>query len=119
MRRAAAWFAGHGIARIERVLTDNALACRNSTAFAAALADIGAAHKRTRPYRPQTNGKVERFNRTPPNRMGLPTRLHRQQPAHRSSRPMAPPPQSPPTTARPSRPPAHPPSVTNATADYA
>jgi len=118
MRRVAAWFAGHGIARIERVLTDNALACRNSTAFAAALADIGAAHKRTRPYRPQTNGKVERFNRTLQTEWAY-QRVCTQPPAHRSPRPMAPPPQSPPTTARPSRPPAHPPSVTNATAEYA
>jgi len=64
MQRAAACFAVYGIGRIERVLTDNALAYRASTAFAAALTELGAAHKRTRPYRPQTNGKVERFNRT-------------------------------------------------------
>jgi transposase InsO family protein len=61
--RAAAWFAGHGIPVIERVLTDNG-ACYRSHAFAAALAQTGTVHKRTRPYRPQTNGKVERFNRT-------------------------------------------------------
>jgi transposase InsO family protein len=61
--RAAAWFAAHGIPVIERVLTDNG-ACYRSHAFAAALAQTGTVHKRTRPYRPQTNGKVERFNRT-------------------------------------------------------
>ena len=63
MLRAAAWFAGLGF-RIDRVMTDNAMAYCQSQAFADALADIGAAHKRTRPYRPQTNGKVERFHQT-------------------------------------------------------
>jgi transposase InsO family protein len=47
---------------VQRVLTDNG-ACYRSHAFAAALGDE-VTHKRTRPYRPQTNGKVERFNRT-------------------------------------------------------
>ncbi len=60
---AAAFFAGHGV-RIERVLTDNAKNYTLSHAFAAALAEIGARHKRTRPFRPQTNGKAERFNGT-------------------------------------------------------
>jgi transposase InsO family protein len=46
-----------------RVLTDNGVGYR-SRLFAAALADTGVRHQRTRPYRPQTNGKVERFNRT-------------------------------------------------------
>jgi len=59
--RARAWFADRGIT-IERVLTDNGCAYR-SKLFAAALGD-NVTHKRTRPYRPQTNGKVERFNRT-------------------------------------------------------
>ena len=61
--RAAAWFTGHGIDRIERVLTDNG-SCYRSHAFATALAATDTVHKRTRPYRPQTNGKAERFNRT-------------------------------------------------------
>jgi transposase InsO family protein len=61
-RRAVAWFAAHGIT-VERVLTDNG-ACYRSKPWADACADTGAVHKRTRPYRPQTNGKVERFNRT-------------------------------------------------------
>ncbi|MYY14098.1 transposase, partial [Streptomyces sp. SID4912] len=50
--------------RIERVLTDNAWAYRKGLAWKNALADLGATGKLTRPYRPQTNGKVERFNRT-------------------------------------------------------
>jgi transposase InsO family protein len=60
-KRANAWFQTHGIT-VQRVLTDNGN-CYRSRAFAEALGpDIK--HKRTRPYRPQTNGKVERFNRT-------------------------------------------------------
>ena len=56
---AAAELAGLGI-RIERVLTDNGRAYV-SHAYRAAIEDIGARHKRTRVYRPQTNGKAERF----------------------------------------------------------
>lgn len=59
--RANTFFADHGII-VKRVLTDNG-ACYRSKLFARTLGpDI--AHKKTRPYRPQTNGKVERFNRT-------------------------------------------------------
>ena len=63
MLRAARWFATYGY-RIDRVMTDNAMAYRRSQAFADALSEIGAAHKLIRPYRPQTNGKVERFHQT-------------------------------------------------------
>jgi transposase InsO family protein len=59
--RANHYFAGHGIT-VTRVLTDNG-SCYRSTLFAQTLGP-DVAHKRTRPYRPQTNGKVERFNRT-------------------------------------------------------
>jgi transposase InsO family protein len=61
-RRAQAFFAGHNIT-VRRVLTDNGPGYR-SRAFAAALAEHQVGHSWTRPYRPQTNGKVERFNRT-------------------------------------------------------
>ncbi|WP_082698520.1 IS481 family transposase [Mycobacterium sp. GA-2829] len=58
--RANAWFLECGIT-VRNVLTDNG-ACYRSTPFAQALGEIR--HRRTRPYRPQTNGKVERFHRT-------------------------------------------------------
>jgi transposase InsO family protein len=45
-------------------MTDNALAYRRSHAWRQALADLGAQPRFTRIYRPQTNGKAERFNRT-------------------------------------------------------
>ena len=64
LRSAAAWFAAQGIHRIERVMTDNAMAYRNSHAWREAMAGLGAAQRFTRSYRPQTNGKAERFNRT-------------------------------------------------------
>jgi transposase InsO family protein len=59
-QRANAYFASCGIT-VKRVLTDNGSAYR-SRLFTDTLGQIS--HKRTRPYRPQTNGKVERFNRT-------------------------------------------------------
>jgi len=61
MANAIAAFAAHGV-KIPRVLTDNG-ACYRSKAFAKVLANAGISHKGTRPYRPQTNGKVERFSR--------------------------------------------------------
>jgi transposase InsO family protein len=60
--RALALYAGLGV-RVERVLTDNGNGYR-SRAFARVLAAAGVVHKRTRPYRPQSNGKVERLNLT-------------------------------------------------------
>jgi transposase InsO family protein len=60
--RAVAWFADQGII-IERILTDNGNGYR-SRAWRDRCAELGVRHTRTRPYRPATNGKVERFNRT-------------------------------------------------------
>jgi len=60
--RAVAWFAARGV-RVESVLSDNGSAYR-SNAWRDACRDLGIAHRRTRPYRPQTNGKIERFHRT-------------------------------------------------------
>jgi len=60
---AAAFFARHGVT-IERVMTDNALNYCRSNDFRQALERLGIAHRRTANYRPQTNGKAERFNRT-------------------------------------------------------
>ena len=62
LRRAAAWFADRGIT-VERVLSDNGGAYR-SHLWHDTCAELGITPKRTRPYRPQTNGKVERFHRT-------------------------------------------------------
>lgn len=61
-RRARIYFATNGIT-VKRVLTDNG-SCYKSQLWRDALAETGVVHKRTRPYRPQTNGKVERLNRT-------------------------------------------------------
>jgi transposase InsO family protein len=61
--RAAAWFAQRGV-RIREVLTDNARNYTVSRDFAAAIAAVGAKHRRIRPHCPWQNGKAERFNRT-------------------------------------------------------
>jgi transposase InsO family protein len=60
---AAVFFAEHGV-RIERVLTDNGHPYTWGQRYAAAVTGLGAVHKRTRAYRPQTNGKAERFIKT-------------------------------------------------------
>jgi transposase InsO family protein len=62
LARAHAWYTAAGIT-IERVISDNG-SCYRSRTWAAACAGLGITPKRTRPYRPQTNGKVERFHRT-------------------------------------------------------
>ena len=62
LRRAVAFYARHGIT-VERLLTDNGSAYR-ATIHALACKALGIRHLRTRPYRPQTNGKAERFIRT-------------------------------------------------------
>jgi transposase InsO family protein len=62
LRRAVAHFAAYGI-RVERLMTDNGNAYR-ATIHALACKTLGIKHLRTRPYRPRTNGKAERFIRT-------------------------------------------------------
>jgi transposase InsO family protein len=62
LRRAIAFFARYGI-RVERVLTDNG-SCYRALVHALACKALGIRHLRTRPYRPRTNGKAERFIRT-------------------------------------------------------
>ena len=62
LRRAVAFYQRYGI-QIEQLLTDNGGGCR-STIHALACRTLGIKHLRTRPYRPQTNGKAERFIRT-------------------------------------------------------
>jgi transposase InsO family protein len=62
LRRAIAWYKRQGI-RIERILTDNGSAYRSSL-IEDVCTDLEIKHRWTRPYRPQTNGKAERFIQT-------------------------------------------------------
>jgi transposase InsO family protein len=62
LRRAIAHYRAHGI-RVERVMTDNG-ACYRAVVHALACKALRVRHLRTRPYRPRTNGKAERFIRT-------------------------------------------------------
>ena len=62
LRRAVDYYQRHGI-QVERILTDNG-SCYRSSVHALACRTLGIKHSRTRPYRPQTNGKAERFIRT-------------------------------------------------------
>jgi transposase InsO family protein len=62
LTRAIAWYAERGII-VERVLSDNG-GCYRSAQWLALCDSLGITVKKTRPYRPQTNGKIERFHRT-------------------------------------------------------
>lgn len=62
LQRAIAWFAKHGVI-VQEVMTDNGSAYV-SRLWAATCAEVGLVHIRTRPYRPRTNGKAERFIQT-------------------------------------------------------
>jgi transposase InsO family protein len=62
LRRAVAWFAARGVTT-QRVLSDNGASYR-SNLWRQTCLELGISHRRTRPYRPQTNGKIERFHRT-------------------------------------------------------
>lgn len=64
LTRAAVFFESYGIERIGEVMTDNHWSYTHSTAFAHAIASIGARHITIRPHCPWQNGKVERFNQT-------------------------------------------------------
>jgi transposase InsO family protein len=66
LRRAVAWFGSMGIT-VERVLSDNG-SCYRSRLHAQACRELGMRHLFTRPYRPRTNGKAERFIQTLTNR---------------------------------------------------
>jgi transposase InsO family protein len=66
LRRAVSWFRSMGV-RVERVMSDNG-SCYRSAVHALACRELGIRHLRTRPYRPRTNGKAERFIQTLQNR---------------------------------------------------
>ena len=63
LRNAVAWFAERGVT-VQRVLSDNGGCLPLATCGATPAPSSGITPKRTRPYRPQTNGKIERFHRT-------------------------------------------------------
>ena len=79
LERALAFFQEHGIGA-KRVMTDNAFAYVHSRVFRELLARHGMRHLRTEPYRPRTNGKVERFHQTMAREWayGLAYRSHRE-----------------------------------------
>jgi len=62
LERMTTWFNHHGI-QVSEILTDNG-SCYRAKTFAAACAALGLKHRRTRPHRPRTNGKAERFIQT-------------------------------------------------------
>ena len=62
LKRAVSWLEARGVT-VERVLSDNGSAYK-SHLWRDTCAGLGIAVKKTRPYRPQTNGKIERFHRT-------------------------------------------------------
>jgi transposase-like protein len=62
LKRAVSWFAARGVT-VERVLSDNGSAYK-SHLWRDTCTELGITAKKTRPYRPQTNGKIERFHRT-------------------------------------------------------
>ena len=62
LKNAVAWFAERGVT-VQRVLSDNG-SCYKSNLWKQTCTDLGITPKKTRPYRPQTNGKIERFHRT-------------------------------------------------------
>lgn len=63
LRRAVAWYTARGVT-VERVLSDNGSAYKSHLWRHVCVEELGLQVKKTRPYRPQTNGKIERFHRT-------------------------------------------------------
>ena len=84
LRRAVAWFAARGV-RVERVLSDNG-PCYRGRLWQQTCDELGITVKRTRPYRPQTNGKIERFHRTMTGEWAF-KRLYRSEQARRAALP--------------------------------
>ena len=64
VEQALAFFAAHGITRVERIITDNAWSYRHGNKLRQLLTDRDIKHKFIKPHCPWQNGKVERFNRT-------------------------------------------------------
>src|SRR5438034_1800125 len=79
VERALAFYARHGV-RARRLMTDNAFSYVKNRSLRELLAQEGIRHLTTEPYRPRTNGKVERFHQTMPREWahGLSYRSHRQ-----------------------------------------
>jgi transposase InsO family protein len=79
VERALAYFAEHGV-RAKRLMTDNGFSYVKNRSLAELLARQGIRHLTTEPYRPRTNGKVERFHQTMAREWayGLSYRSHRQ-----------------------------------------
>ena len=94
LRNAVAWFAERGVT-VQRVLSDNG-GCYKSYLWRDTCAELGITPKRTRPYRPQTNGKIETVPPHPGRGLGVQEVLQlRIRPARRSAS-MGPPVQPPP-----------------------
>jgi transposase InsO family protein len=83
LKRAVAFYAAHGIT-VERVMTDNGPGY-TSIAHAIACRALGIRHIRTRPFRPQTNGKNRALHPHDARRLGLRSDLSRLRSAHRSA----------------------------------
>jgi transposase InsO family protein len=82
--RAVSWFAARGVT-VERVLSDNGSAYK-SHLWRDTCAELGIKVKKTRPYRPQTNGKIERFHRTLANGWAF-SRFYKTESARRNALP--------------------------------
>ena len=118
IERAAAFFAEHGIDRIERVMTDNHFSYKNSNAVRDVIDHLGATPQVHPPALPLTERQGGEIQPHPPNRVGIPAGVRVQRPALSRSARLPPPLQPPPATPRPRRSPTHQPTVTNLTAKY-